>query len=165
MMAGYMFRNVPDDNVEGVAMAYYLRRKVDPAIGSIAVLYGDSAYAGGVKDCVQEDVRGAWEELTISRQVIFRENVEDAAGRQRRGSMYWPSNRRRRRSSLIASDQDALKLVNAWYNQGKPCHPNLRWFMSNGARRPSFLVGAPVGVRGMCGTAPTYQSEGAPTWL
>jgi branched-chain amino acid transport system substrate-binding protein len=52
--------------------------------------------------------------------------------------------------------------VNAWYNQGNPVIPNLRWFMSNGARLPGFLAGAPAGVRGMCGTAPTYQTGSAP---
>jgi hypothetical protein len=46
---GYMFRNVPDDNIQGIAMAYYLASQRQPAVTSAYVLYEDTDYGDGLR--------------------------------------------------------------------------------------------------------------------
>ena len=46
---GFLFRNVPDDNIQGIAMAHYLRQVRQPAVDSVAVVFEDTPYGNGLK--------------------------------------------------------------------------------------------------------------------
>jgi len=61
---------------------------------------------------------------------------------------------------MIALEQDALKLVQAWDNGGSPTIAGLQWFMTDGARSAGFLAAAPTSLRTMCGSAPTFPESG-----
>src|SRR5262249_47536102 len=50
---GYMFRDAPDDNIQGIATAYYLRTQLTPPQDKISILYEDTVYGSGLKDSLR----------------------------------------------------------------------------------------------------------------
>ena len=156
---GYMFRNVPDDEIQSVAMAYYLARQRQPMVTKVAVVYESSAYGQGLKDAFKT----AFERLVgtdgVALEVGFAQNLATADAmpviQQLAAADPDPT-----MVVMIALEQDALKLVTAWDNGGTPIIPNMQWFMTDGARSSGFLTAAPASVRRMCGTAPTYPDDG-----
>ncbi len=155
---GYMFRNVPDDEIQGIAMAYYLKNLREPNVTSVGVLFENSPYGSGLKNAFKtifEDLGG-----TVSVEVDFAQNIPDAATAEAELQDLVNANPQPDVVVLIALEQDALKLVEAWDNSGSPRIPGLQWFMTDGARSSGFLADAPASLRGMCGTAPTFPIQG-----
>jgi len=157
---GYMFRNVPDDEIQGIAMAYYLKNLRQPSVTSVAVLYEDSPYGSGLKNAFKTTFTDPAVGGTITDEISFSQNLADVNAAKT--SIQALSNSANPPSMvvMIALEQDALKLVGAWDNQGSPMIPNMQFFMTDGARSSGFLTGAPTSMRGMCGTAPTFPITG-----
>ncbi|MCA9677321.1 MAG: ABC transporter substrate-binding protein [Myxococcales bacterium] len=154
---GYMFRNVPDDNTQGAAIAYYLTELREPRTRSVTVLYEDSPYGVGLKDAFERTyatLRGS-----VAAEVSFTQNIDDAGAATAIGQLAaLPT--APQVVVMIALEQDAIKLVDAWDNGGAPVIPGMQFFMTDGARSSGFLTGAPASVHGMCGTAPTFPFNG-----
>jgi ABC-type branched-subunit amino acid transport system substrate-binding protein len=155
---GYMFRNVPDDEIQGIAIAYYLKQKRSPTVTNVAVLFEDSPYGSGLKNAFKtafEDLQG-----TVSLEVSFPQNLADAAAADAAMQMLVSASTQPTMVVMIALEQDAVKLVKSWDNNGSPKIPGMQFFMTDGARSSGFLTGAPASVRTMCGTAPTFPISG-----
>jgi branched-chain amino acid transport system substrate-binding protein len=154
---GFLFRNVPDDDIQGIAIAYYLLQARAPSVASVAVLFEDTPYGIGLK----EAFKGAYLELggTVAGEVDFAQNLTaddaDAAITELAALGEAPA-----MTVLIALEQDAVKLVGAWDGGGAAVIPGMQFFMTDGARSSGFLDGAPASVYGMCGTAPTFPVTG-----
>jgi ABC-type branched-subunit amino acid transport system substrate-binding protein len=156
---GYLFRNVPDDNVQSIAMAYYLRRARDPLVDQVAILYESGPYGTGLKDAFRASFENVAPGMVV-KQVTYEQNLaNEAAARTVIDEL--AAGGTPDMVVLIALEQDAVKLVNAWHNNGNPVLPTLEWFMTDGARSGGFLTGAGPKVAGMCGTAPTYPESGS----
>lgn len=194
---GWMFRNVPDDNIQGVAMAYYLGQASPAPIATAHILYEDSPYGEGLRDAF----KGSFEDPDIGGDVVdevaFAQNLEhrccaasatscaDAscvAATQGCGTADSPVaelptlcpgpdaiaaidalaalDPLPETVVMVALEQDAVELVLAWDNGGSPRIPGMQFFMTDGARSSGFLDVAPVSMRGMCGTAPTFPVNG-----
>ena len=156
---GYMFRNVPDDEIQGIAMAYYLVNLRMPTVASVAVLFENTPYGIGLKNAFAKSFR----ELggTVSLEVDFPQNLpEDIAVARAEIQDLVNANPQPQMVVLVALEQDAVKLVTAWDNSGAPQIPNMQWFMTDGARSSGFLDAVPASLRGMCGTAPTFPIQG-----
>jgi ABC-type branched-subunit amino acid transport system substrate-binding protein len=152
---GYMFRNVPDDEIQGIAMAYYLTQKSTPNITSVAVLYEDTDYGNGLKNAFKtafEDLGG-----TITQQVSYTQSLADVAAAK---TVIQQLNAQTTMVVSVALEKDILKLVQAWDNNGQPLIQGMKFFMTDGARSNGFLTAAPASARTMCGTAPTYPENG-----
>jgi branched-chain amino acid transport system substrate-binding protein len=154
---GYMFRNVPDDEIQGIAMAYYLKNLRQPTVSSATVLYEATPYGMGLKDAFKT----AFENLggSVPNQISFPQNLADAAAADTAIQELTNLSPQPSLVVMIALEQDALKLVHEWDNNGSPLIPNMQFFMTDGARSGGFLTAAPVSIRGMCGTAPTFPTE------
>lgn len=157
---GYMFRNVPDDEIQGIAMAYYLKQLRMPSVGTVAVVYEDSPYGEGLKNAFKTtftdpDVGGI-----ITQEVKFTQNLTDVAAAKPTIDTLANAQTPPSMVVMIALEQDAIKLVQAWDNGGSPLVANMQFFMTDGARSAGFLTGAPTSLRGMCGTAPTFPDKG-----
>jgi branched-chain amino acid transport system substrate-binding protein len=152
----YMFRNVPDDDIQGIAMAYFLREVREPAIDTVVVLHEDSPYGNGLKD----SFKLAFENLggEVDDEIGFLQNLENDEAAQEFIDLMVADNPTM--TVLIGLEQDNLKLVRAWDNGGAPLLPEMEWFMTDGARSSGFLTGAPASMLDMCGTAPTFPVSG-----
>jgi branched-chain amino acid transport system substrate-binding protein len=151
---GYMFRNVPDDNIQGVAMAYFLKERRSTPITNVTVIFEDTPYGNGLKNAF----KGAFEDSThsVDEEIGFTQNTTptDAA------AAVAQINADTTMVVMIALEQDGVKLTAAWDNNGAPTVAGLQWFMTDGARSSGFLENAPPSVHGMCGTAPTFPTLG-----
>lgn len=189
---GYLFRNVPDDNTQGLAMAYYLRTARATPVGNVAVLYEGTNYGTGLKDAfkVQFESSGG----VVGAEISFTQNLEHVCcpstsecggygcvassmpcGQEANAGVprLCPGpaavdaiddlvqlNPDPEMVVLVALEQDAVELVLAWDDGGKPRIPGMTFFMTDGARSGGFLAAAPSSVVSMCGTAPTYPVTG-----
>jgi ABC-type branched-subunit amino acid transport system substrate-binding protein len=155
---GYMFRNVPDDEIQGIAMAYYLKTLRNPMVANVAIVFEDTDYGRGLKN----SFRSAFLDLsgTVAQEVSFTQNLASDAAAVPTIDMLVAANPQPTMVVLIALEQDAVKLVKAWDNTGTPRIANMQWFMTDGARSSGFLTAAPSSLRGMCGTAPTFPVDG-----
>jgi ABC-type branched-subunit amino acid transport system substrate-binding protein len=156
---GYMFRNVPDDEIQGIAMAYYLRTLRQPTVATVAVLFEDTPYGTGLKDAFKVAFENQGGTVSQDQEVAFAQNITDAQAMTAINTLV-AANPQPTMVVLIALEQDALKLVNAWDNGGTPAITGMQFFMTDGARSGGFLSAAPASVRGMCGTAPTFPTNG-----
>ncbi|HUQ05987.1 MAG TPA: ABC transporter substrate-binding protein [Kofleriaceae bacterium] len=157
---GYMFRNVPDDEIQGIAMAYYLKTLRNPMVGSVAILYEDTPYGTGLKNAFKtafEDLGGV---VPDQSEIGFAQNLPGATEATTAIDELVALSPQPSMVILIALEQDAVKLVSAWDNAGSPRIANMQWFMTDGARSSGFLSAAPTSLRGMCGTAPTFPVNG-----
>ena len=152
---GYMFRNVPDDDVQGLAIGYYLHTL--SGVTSAAVLHEDTSYGIGLKDAFVE----AFGALggTVTDEVAFTQGI-DATGAEAAIAELAAGNPDPAMVVMVALEQDAIALTLAWDNGGDPVVPGMQFFMTDGARSQGFLDGAPDSVAGMCGSAPTYPVRG-----
>lgn len=152
---GYMFRNVPDDEIQGIAMAYYLTKKRPTVVTSVAVLFENTEYGIGLKNAFKtafEDLGG-----TISQEVSYTQSLADVAAAK---TVIQQLNGQTTMVVSVALEKDIVKLVQAWDNNGSPLIPGMEFFMTDGARSNGFIMGAPTSARKMCGTAPTYPISG-----
>lgn len=155
---GYMFRNVPDDEIQGIAMAYYLKTLRQPAVDNVVVMYENSPYGTGLKDAFKtafENFQG-----TVANTVAFTQNLADVAAANTEITKLVNLTPQPTVVVLIAVEQDVIKLMQAWDNNGSPRVANMEFFMTDGARSSGVLTGAPASVHGMCGTAPTFPVNG-----
>ena len=155
---GFMFRNVPDDDIQGLAIAYYIKNLRMPTVGTAAVMFEDTPYGQGLKNAFKtafEDVGG-----TVTLEVNFPQNLANAAAATTQIDKLVSASPQPAFVVLIALEQDAVKLVTAWDNGGSPRIANMQWFMTDGARSSGFLTAVPTSIRGMCGTAPTFPIQG-----
>lgn len=155
---GYMFRNVPDDEIQGVAIAHYLLDRRDPRAMNVAVLFENTAYGIGLKNAFKtsfEDRGG-----TVFPEIDFEQNLPDAAAARTEIDLLVAAVPQPTVVVMIALEQDAIKLVNAWDNGGTPLIAGMQFFFTDGARSGTFLTATPPSVRGMCGTAPTFPITG-----
>jgi branched-chain amino acid transport system substrate-binding protein len=150
---GYMFRNVPDDNIQGVAMAYFLKERRSTPITNVTVLFEDTPYGNGLKNAF----KGAFEDAghAVDEEIGFAQNITVEAA----GTAVAEINQGTTMVVMIALEQDGVKLTQAWDNNGSPTVAGLQWFMTDGARSSGFLTNAPPSVHGMCGTAPTFPTD------
>lgn len=157
---GYMFRNVPDDEIQGIAMAYYLKKLRQPTVGTVAVVYEDSPYGEGLKNAFKTTFTDVDLGGMITQEVKFTQNLADVNAAKPTIQALADATTPPSMVILIALEQDAVKLVTAWDNGGTPMVDGMQFFMTDGARSSGFLTGAPTSLRGMCGTAPTFPITG-----
>jgi ABC-type branched-subunit amino acid transport system substrate-binding protein len=157
---GYMFRNVPDDEIQGVAMAYYLKTLRDPMVSNVAIVFEDSEYGRGLRDSFRTAFVNLTGTVPNGYEIGFTQNLANDAAATPTIDALVALNPQPTMVVLIALEQDAIKLVKAWDNAGTPRIAGMQWFMTDGARSSGFLTGAPASVRGMCGTAPTFPVQG-----
>jgi branched-chain amino acid transport system substrate-binding protein len=155
---GYMFRNVPDDDIQGIAMAYYINQLREPKVTTVAVVFENSPYGTGLKNAFKtsfEDLSGQ-----VTLEVSFEQNLTDLAAAKPAIDQLVNAQPQPQFVILVALEQDAVKLVQAWDNNGAPRIAGMQWFMTDGARSSGFLSAAPTSLRNMCGTAPTFPIRG-----
>lgn len=151
---GFMFRNVPDDDVQGLAIGYYLHTL--SGVTRAAVIYEDTTYGQGLKDAFAD----AFVALggIVTDEVAFGQGLPDAAAADAAIADLAAGDPTM--VVMVALEQDAIALSVAWDNGGDPVIPGMQFFFTDGARSQNFLDGAPDAVAGMCGSAPTYPVRG-----
>jgi ABC-type branched-subunit amino acid transport system substrate-binding protein len=154
---GYMFRNVPDDDVQGLAIAHYLYNL--EGVTSAAVVFEDTGYGQGLKDAFKV----AFENLggVVSDEVAFTQGLADVQAAQAVITDLGSADPDPTIVVTVALEGDAILLTQAWDNQGgTPLIPGMEFFLTDGARSQTFLDESPASVTGMCGSAPTYPTDG-----
>jgi ABC-type branched-subunit amino acid transport system substrate-binding protein len=157
---GYMFRNVPDDEIQGIAMAYYLKTLRNPSVPSVAIVFEDTDYGRGLRDSFRTAYVNLTGTVPQGYEIGFTQNLTNDAAATPTIDALVALNPQPSMVVLIALEQDAVKLVKAWDNGGTPRIANMQFFMTDGARSSGFLTAAPASLRGMCGTAPTFPVTG-----
>ena len=163
MDGGYMFRNVPDDEIQSIAAAYYLLKKRTPAVTSVALLFENTEYGTGLKNAFKtafEDLGGT---IPQGYEISYTQSLKDQGPTaahdviQKIADLPTPPTM----VFTVALEADILALEKAWDNNGgTPMVPGMEFFMTDGARSQGFIDGAPASARKMCGTAPTFPDQG-----
>ena len=155
---GFMFRNVPDDNIQSIAMAHYMSQPAPSGLGvtSAVIIHERGAYGDGLKG----SFTAAFSHFggTVESEVAYDTDLDTDAKVQAVVDQLNAIDPAPTMVVLIALEQDGLKIVNKWAMSGQP--PGLKWFMTDGARSGNFLRDAPTQMKDMCGTASTFPVSG-----
>lgn len=161
---GYLFRNVPNDNLQGIFQAYYLAvAPSGPMITTAAIMYEVGQYGQGLADSFE----AAFERACVGCDVPDTHIVTFAAGLPQATADAEVANLQALQPPpeyvmMVALEQDGAKLVNGWDPaDSDPALPGLQWFMTDGVRSAGFLQNIPPSMVGMRGTAPTVPMAGA----
>jgi ABC-type branched-subunit amino acid transport system substrate-binding protein len=150
---GYMFRNVPNDDIQGIAMAYYLTEVADPAVTSATLVYEDTSYGRGLADAFEAafECNGG----TVDGRITFVQNIGMTGADDVVADLVTaaPS-----MAVMVALEQDGALIVDRWDADGNL--PDMEWFMTDGLRSAGFLDGLPASMENMLGTAPTFPTLG-----
>ncbi len=151
---GFMFRNVPNDNIQGVAMAYYLTAVRTPTVSTVAIVQENSPYGDGLAKAFTDAFMG--EGGMVVGTVKYTQNDADTGQILTDLAALSPAPEV---IMMVALEQDALAIVNAWDADGSTL-PSSEWFLTDGARSSGFLAGLPASLVGSEGTAPTFPILG-----
>jgi|GEM_PF-5156129 len=160
MDGGWMFRNVPDDSIQGLAQAYYLRI-AGPKISTAAIIHENGPYGEGLAASFETAFETAGGDVPDTHIISYDQNLPDQAAADTVWAQVMALDPRPTTIMMVALEGDALMIVNAWDNGGSPQIPNLRWFLTDGARSTGFLESMPASMLGAQGTAPTFPSQGS----
>jgi ABC-type branched-subunit amino acid transport system substrate-binding protein len=161
---GYMFRNVPDDEIQSLAAAYYLTTKrPSGTIKSVALLFEDTEYGKGLKNAFKTAFEGLGGTIPAGYEISYKQGLSTQGATaahdviQQLADLPTPPTM----VFTVALEGDILALQKAWDNNGgTPMVSGMQFFMTDGARSQKILMEAPASIRGMCGTAPTYPDSG-----
>jgi ABC-type branched-subunit amino acid transport system substrate-binding protein len=153
---GYVFRDVPNDNVQGIAMGYYMTLPDGLNATNAWIVREETVYGQGLAEAFE----GAFmaQGGTVDGETTFTQGISAAqvlAVMNELDDMTTPPEF----VVLIALEGDAVALMDEWVNN-RPDLANVEWFFTDGARSQGFLNNAPAEVLGMKGTAPTYPVTG-----
>lgn len=150
---GYMFRNVPSDDIQGIAMAYYLREVAAAPVTNVTLVFEETTYGMGLAEAFEDAFvcNGG----TVDGQITFPQNLTQSDTDDVIADLVAaaPS-----MAVVVALEQDGAKVVDAWSTDGRL--PDMEWFMTDGLRSAGFLEGLPPEMEGMLGTAPTFPILG-----
>jgi len=157
---GYVFRTMPDDTIQSIAMAHFLRKVRQPAVPSVVVVHESTLYGMGLAEAFRARFTSGASPGTIQAEIAYAQNLPDDAAARAVIDQVAALEPAPSMVVLLGVEPDAIKLTTAWDNGGAPVVPGLEFFMSHGARTTGFLAEAPASVRGMCGSAATYPNNG-----
>jgi branched-chain amino acid transport system substrate-binding protein len=151
---GFMFRNVPDDGIQGRAAALYLRNYVSPPIDEVAVVFENGTYGNGLL----AEFKRAFEQKggRVTAEIGFPAGLVTATAADPLIDRLVQANATM--TLLIAIESDAVSITSAWSSSG--ALPTMKWFMTDGARTQKFLTDAPPAMVGSCGTAASFPVNG-----
>lgn len=162
---GYLFRNVPNDNLQGIIQAFYLTvAPTGPAITSAAIMHEVGEYGQGLADSFEAAFEGACATCDIpdTHIVTFAGGLPSQLAADEAFASLEALQPAPEYVMLVALEQDGVKLVQSWDPPAAtPTLPNLQWFMTDGVRSAGFLENIPPSMVGMRGTAPTVPKTGA----
>ncbi len=152
---GYIFRNVSNDDFQGLAMAHYLADLAEPKVLDVVVVAEKSAYGMNLSAAFKKAFTRAGRDGVVATTITFDANLtpENVSVALDQIVAAAPT-----MVVMVALEQDALKIVSAWDASGQL--PGLKWFFTDGARSMGFLTGAPESIVGSLGTAPTNPDTG-----
>lgn len=160
---GFMFRNVPNDNIQGIAMAYYLRQVRDTPVTTAAVIHEDTAYGSGLAGAfttsfTKPSVGG----MVVGSPITFAQNGPSNPDNLTAATDVIEALKALSPTPeiivMVGLEQDGLAIVKAWDADGSL--PDIEWFLTDGARSTGFLTGLPTSMVGTEGTAPTFPTLG-----
>ena len=150
---GYMFRPVPNDNVQGLAMAYYLTRKATPSVMNVAIVHVSGLYGEGLADTFSKAFVASGG--AISETVTFDQNLDETQAAQVMDSLGAAPPEM---IVLIALEGDGQKLVDAWKSDARLA--STRFFFADGLRSQGFVDSLPPELDGSLGSSPTFPLAG-----
>ena len=155
---GYVFRVVPNDNFQSLAMARYLADLASPAVGATAIVHQDDSYGGGLSTTLTAEWTRRGRTVT-GAPIKFATDMDQAAADALWASIVSanPTN-----VVLIGGGADSNILLRTWKTSGQLA--NLRWFLSDAAKQSALFGEAatelPATIAGVRGSAPTYPRTG-----
>jgi branched-chain amino acid transport system substrate-binding protein len=155
MDMGYMFRNTPNDNFQGLAIAYYLTSKAEPPVDTVVILHETGAYGEGLATAFETAFVA--NEGTVTAKVPYTPNLAPGAEDDVLANLValTPAPTM---VVLIGLDADEKLIVNKWA-MGADL-PDLKWFFTDGARSVGFITDLDNKLVGSLGTAPTFPVTG-----
>jgi ABC-type branched-subunit amino acid transport system substrate-binding protein len=154
---GFLYRNVPNDGFQGLAMAYYLRVKRTPQVEHVLVVRERSTYGEGLAMLFTKAFTEAGgivdDELDYPANVDDPENAGEAELAAQKIVAAAPT-----MVVMIALQKDGLRICQAWDAIRGEQQPE--WFFTDGSRSSGFLDGLPDSILGAEGTAPTNPITG-----
>jgi len=158
---GWMFRNVPDDSIQGLAQAYYLRVALGgPQISTAAIIHENGPYGEGLAGAFETAFEGAGGDVPDTHIISYDNNLPNQAAADAVFAQVMALSPAPTTVMLVSLENDGLLITNAWDNGGSPLLPGLRWFLTDGARSSGFLSGMAATLVNTEGTAPTSPIQG-----
>ncbi len=159
---GFMFRNVPDDSIQGLAQARYLRVRADgPQIASAAIIHENTIYGQGLANAFEAKFEAEGGDVPDTHIISYDQNLPNQAAADAVFAQVMALSPQPTTIMMVALEGDALMITAAWDNNGTPQIDGLRWFLTDGARSTGFLAGMTSSMVGTEGTAPTNPIQGS----
>jgi ABC-type branched-subunit amino acid transport system substrate-binding protein len=158
---GYMFRNVPDDSIQGIVQAWFLALSSDgPQVSSAAIIHERGSYGEELAGTFEAKFEAACGNCDVpeTHKIQFDRNLANNAAADPVIAALDALTPAPSVVVLVALEQDGLKIVRQW--DANSSLTGLQFFMTDGARSLGFLGGIPDSIAGMRGTAPTIPLEG-----
>jgi len=156
---GFVFRTAPNDDLQSLAMAFYLAEVAQPSSSSsIAIVHEDGSYGVGLAGALQEqwvDSRGR----QLAGMIDFTADLDQAGA-----TALWSRIAAANPSTIVmvSGGADANILIRTWQGSGQL--PGVKWFLSDAAKQTDLFGDAttelPATIEGVRGSAPTYPRTG-----
>jgi branched-chain amino acid transport system substrate-binding protein len=149
---GMLFRDVPNDYFQGIAMALYLKGLAGSTVDRLAIVYQNDAYGSGLTDSFRADYerRGG---TVLGQPLAFTPGLAAQAEVDSLWSQIVALNPPL--VVLIAFSGAGSRLIEKWDDSGEL--RGLQWFFTDGVRDTNFANSRPTALAGMRGTAPTHM--------
>jgi branched-chain amino acid transport system substrate-binding protein len=157
---GYMFRNVPNDNVQGIALAYYLTDVLSPPVTQVAIIFEMGPYGEGMSAAFRAAFEGGGG--TVIGEVGYQQNMPgtNAAAADAVIDGVKALSPTPPMTVLVALEQDAAAILTAW-DTNPGTLSTMAWALTDGARTQGFLdANLPAALVGTRGTAPAFPTSG-----
>ena len=161
---GYLFRNVPNDNVQSVAIAYYLKTIREPNISEVLVVHDSGDYGRGLAMAFEEVFKSSALGGTVPMLLEFDEKLGDGT-EARMTEIMDALNAADPEMVFIAAQSGGSAAVLARWAElrnmpGYEAIQDQRWFLADGGKASLVYAAAPEVLVGTEGTAPTSPTRG-----
>jgi branched-chain amino acid transport system substrate-binding protein len=157
---GYLFRTVPNDNFQVLAMSRYFVALATPPVDDILIVHEDSTYGNGLADALESD----WTDVRLNTLTAPQMSyTPDPDFSQTAADDLWTQINAAAPTAVvvIGLGTDINILLRTWITSGQL--PTLQWFFSDSAKATAvfgstatsdLLPAAASGLRGTAATSP-----------
>ncbi len=153
----YFFRTTPNDNIQGIAMSYYLREVASPSVDRVLVLHEAGSYGAGLSETFVStfEVNGG---SLVGSPLAFQPDLSEQDPSVL--SALWADVAASAPATIVVIGQssDASLIAQEWAASGDL--PDVDWFFTDGIKNAGLFEGLPVEIEGRRGTAPTNPTTG-----
>lgn len=151
---GFLFRNIPHDDFQGIAMAHYLTKVASPTVNEAALVYQNDSYGKGLAGSFKKEFEARGGKVTSS--VVFEPGLTEQSLHAMWGQVVAA---KPTTIVLVTFIGEAVKIIQHWDDSQEL--NQAQWFFTDAVKIDTLAKARPAALEGMRGTSPTH-AKGAP---